>query len=66
MLPGLPSAEEEWGKSLALSATPGVSPTEMESSTSEPKPLSYQERFVQLQVYLKKCDEDDQSYLLHG
>lgn len=66
LLSGIASTEEEWGKSLALSATPATSPTEMESSTSEPKLLTYQERFVQLQAFLKKCDEDDQSDLFHG
>jgi hypothetical protein len=34
--------------------------------SGEARALSYQERFVRLQVFLKKCDEDDQSYLLDG
>ncbi|KAG0565240.1 hypothetical protein KC19_8G175300 [Ceratodon purpureus] len=58
------STEEEWGKSLALCGPGAESPSEVERSGEEAKALGYQERFVQLQVFLKKCDEDDQSYLL--
>ncbi|KAG6543770.1 hypothetical protein Mapa_014801 [Marchantia paleacea] len=50
-----PKPEEEWGKSLALSATP-VAPVPPHSSPAGP-PLTYQERFVLLQAYLKHCDE---------
>lgn len=59
-------AEEEWGKSLALSGPGAESAGEVERSGEDAKAMSYQERFVQLQVFLKKCDEDDQSFLLDG
>lgn len=63
---GTVCAEEEWGKSLALCGPGAESAGEMARSSEEAKAMSYQERFVQLQVFLKKCDEDDQSYLLDG
>jgi len=63
---GTAFAEEEWGKSLALYGPGAESGCEVERSGKEAKAMSYQERFVQLQVFLKKCDEDDQSYLLDG
>ena len=66
VLLGLACTEEEWGKSLALCGPGAESPGEVERGGEEAKALSYQERFVQLQVFLKKCDEDDQSYLLDG
>ncbi|KAH9292081.1 hypothetical protein KI387_037118, partial [Taxus chinensis] len=53
--------ELEWGKFLALSATPdysvGVEETETETL------LPYQKRFMQLQAFLKQCDEPNQKYL---
>ncbi|XP_024356734.1 uncharacterized protein [Physcomitrium patens] len=61
---GIPSTEEEWGKSLALCGPGAESPDEVECSVVEPKPMSAKDRFVQLQLFLKKCDDDDQSYLL--
>lgn len=63
---GIPSTEEEWGKSLALCGPGAESPDEVECSVVEPKPMSAKDRFVQLQLFLKKCDDDDQSYLLDG
>ena len=63
---GLACIEEEWGKSLALCGPGAQSPGVVERFGEEAKILSFQERFVQLQLFLKKCDEDDQSYLLDG
>ena len=63
---GLACIEEEWGKSLALCGPSAELPGVAERFGEEAKALSYQERFVKLQGFLKKCDEDDQSYLLDG
>lgn len=59
-------AEEEWGKSLALCGPGAESAGDVERRGDDAKAMNYQERFVQLQVFLKKCDEDDQSILLDG
>ncbi|KAH8945807.1 hypothetical protein BDL97_12G060400 [Sphagnum fallax] len=59
------STVEEWGKMLGLSHTPATAATEVETSTTEHKLLlCYQERFIRLQAFLKKCDDDKQEDLL--
>ncbi|KAL2611320.1 hypothetical protein R1flu_023012 [Riccia fluitans] len=53
-----PKPEEEWGKSLALCATPVPATASPKPSPSPSTPvLNFQERFMQLQAYLKHCDE---------
>ncbi|GLJ37333.1 hypothetical protein SUGI_0757420 [Cryptomeria japonica] len=55
------SPDLEWGKFLALSATPDTS-AEVEETQTETL-LPYQKRFMRLQAYLKQCDEPNQKYL---
>lgn len=55
------SSDLEWGKFLALSATPDSS-VEVEETQTETL-LPYQKRFIQLQAFLKQCDEPNQKYL---
>jgi hypothetical protein len=61
----LASPEEDWGKMLALSQTPATTlpAVEAESIMTEHKLLGYQERFIRLQAFLKKCDDDEQDLL---
>jgi len=56
-----PSFDLEWGKFLALSPTPDPSLLEHEGKTETLLP--YQKRFIELQAFLKRCDEPDQEYL---
>jgi hypothetical protein len=52
---------------LGLSHTPATAATEVETSTTEHKLLlCYQERFIRLQAFLKKCDDDKQEDLLQS
>jgi hypothetical protein len=50
---------------LALSQTPATTlpAVEAESIMTEHKLLGYQERFIRLQAFLKKCDDDEQDLL---
>jgi hypothetical protein len=41
-----------------------TTPAAVRSSLSEPKHIGYQGRFVHLQAFLKKCDDDEQEDLL--
>eukprot|EP00250_Pteridium_aquilinum_P009375 c18628_g1_i2 orf=156-1967(-) len=54
-LQGSSSADEDWGKFLALSATPVAANT-----TGMASMLPFQQRFKELQAFLKQCDEADQ------
>eukprot|EP00250_Pteridium_aquilinum_P011383 c20028_g1_i1 orf=372-1973(+) len=49
--------DADWGKFLALSATPVAS----NANTSSARVLPFQQRFKQLQAFLKQCDEADQN-----
>ncbi|KAH8959830.1 hypothetical protein BDL97_06G097900 [Sphagnum fallax] len=62
----LSSPDEEWGKTLALSQMCATTPAAVRSSLSEPKHIGYQDWFVHLQAFLKKCDDDEQEDLLQA
>lgn len=49
--------DADWGKFLALSATPVAN----NMGTASAKVLPFQQRFKQLQAFLKQCDETDQN-----
>jgi hypothetical protein len=52
---------------LGLSHTPAIAAAQVETSTTEHKLLlCYQERFIRLQAFLKKCDDDKQEDLLQS
>ncbi|KAH7439419.1 hypothetical protein KP509_04G060000 [Ceratopteris richardii] len=51
------SADADWGKFLALSATPVAN----ENVLADVSELPFQQRFKQLQAFLKHCDEADQN-----
>lgn len=55
-------ADADWGKFLALSATPIAN----DDSTANEKVLPFQQRFKQLQAFLKQCDEADQIECMHA
>ncbi|MCO5547200.1 hypothetical protein L7F22_000645 [Adiantum nelumboides] len=55
-------ADANWGKFLALSATPIAS----EAAITNAKVFPFQQRFKQLQAFLKQCDEADQNGCLHA
>ncbi|MCO5596820.1 hypothetical protein L7F22_050890 [Adiantum nelumboides] len=55
-------ADADWGKFLALSATPIAS----EAAVTNAKVFPFQQRFKQLQAFLKQCDEADQNGCLHA
>ncbi|KAI5071132.1 hypothetical protein GOP47_0013383 [Adiantum capillus-veneris] len=55
-------ADADWGKFLALSATPIAN----DIATTNAKVLPFQQRFKQLQAFLKQCDEADQNGCLHA
>ncbi|CAM6060673.1 unnamed protein product [Sphagnum tenellum] len=59
----LASPEEDWGKMLALSQTPATTLPAVEVESTEHNLLGYQERFIRLQAFLKKCDDDEQDLL---
>lgn len=52
----------DWGKFLALSATPVGQTAEIDANNM----LPFQRRFKQLQEFLKQCDESDQKYCLQA
>ena len=54
----------DWGKFLALSATPV--PVVQSTAERSCEVLPFQQRFKQLQTFLKQCDESDQTYCLEG
>lgn len=56
-----PSFDSGWGKYLKLSPTPDSSLLVNEGKTETILP--YQKRFIELQAFLKRCDEPDQGYL---
>lgn len=56
-----PSFESGWGKYLKLSPAPDSSLLVNEGKTETILP--YQKRFIELQAFLKRCDEPDQGYL---
>ncbi|KAI5079710.1 hypothetical protein GOP47_0005189 [Adiantum capillus-veneris] len=56
---GNPSVDTDWGKFLALSATPT-------GNTDAAIMLPFQQRFRNLQAFLKQCDEADQTDRLQG
>jgi len=43
-----------------------TTPAAVRSSLSEPKHIGYQDWFVHLQAFLKKCDDDEQEDLLQA
>lgn len=49
--------DADWGKFLALSATPVAN----NMGTASAKVLPFQQRFKELQAFLKQCDETDQN-----
>jgi len=52
---------------LGLSHTPATAAAQVETSTTEHKLLlCYQERFIRLQAFLKKCDDDKQEDFLQS
>ncbi|MCO5597608.1 hypothetical protein L7F22_051688 [Adiantum nelumboides] len=56
---GNPSVDADWGKFLALSAVPL-------GNTDKAIMLPFQQRFKNLQVFLKQCDEADPNERLQG
>lgn len=55
-----PPFDLEWGKFLSVSPTPD--PSLVREGKSETI-LPYQKHFIELQTFLKQCDEPDQEYL---